>query len=75
MPQPMVVREPSICSLITQTAPIIFTAPRYPLLIDSEFRALIGFAWGAKRNAKGPRKGNEGLMVYGVGFPLCVSPV
>ena len=41
MRQPMVVREPGICSLITQTAPIIFTAPRYPLLIDSEFRSAL----------------------------------
>ena len=63
MPQPMVVRELGICPLITQTAPIIFTASRYPLLINSDFRAPYRFERGwPKRDAKGPRNGSEGLM-------------
>ena len=44
MRQPMVVLEPGLCSLIIQTAPIIFTAPRYPLLIDSDSGAPYRFA-------------------------------
>jgi hypothetical protein len=72
----MAMREPGLCYLVIQTAPIIFTTPRYPLLINSEFRAPYRFERGwPKPNAKGPRKGDEGLMgVYGVGMPLCVSP-
>ncbi len=46
MREPMVVREPGICSLITQTTLIIFTPPRYSLLIKSEFRAPYRFECG-----------------------------
>ena len=76
MRQPMVVRETGICSLITQTAPIIFTTPRYPLLIDSEFRAPYRFAaWivqiGLKRKAC--TQEGRGLTSSGAGIRLCES--
>jgi hypothetical protein len=74
MPQPMVVRESSICSLITQTAPIIFTALRNPLLIDREFRAPYRLSVGGQSGTQKALAGNEGLMgVWGGVSLMCIA--
>jgi hypothetical protein len=62
--------------LITQTAPIFFTAPRYPVLIDSEFRTPSWFAaWivriGLKR--KVCTQDWRGAHILWSGLRLCES--
>ena len=73
MREPMVVREPGICPLITQTAPIIFTPPRYeidaPYLTKANLMKLNGIC-GDKLHRGSPE---EIRLQPETGAPLCGS--